>query len=47
MTQPVDDSDYAEDDSNVTEDELPEVTDPTSVPSDEGDADAVNKEADQ
>ena len=41
MTQPVNDDDYADDAASVPDEDLPEPTDPSQVPPDEGDAGAV------
>jgi hypothetical protein len=41
MTQPVNDDDYAEDAASTGGEDLPEPTDPSQVPPDEGDAGAA------
>lgn len=46
MTSP-DDQDYTDDAADEAGEVLPDVTEPSSIPADEGDANAVNKEVDK
>lgn len=41
MTEPVKDDDYAEDAATLPSEDLPEETDPSQIPPDEGDAGAA------
>lgn len=42
MPDPIDDNDYADDAATVPDEDLPEPTDPSQVPPDEGDAGATS-----